>query len=149
MHGRDQDVNSRPSRFNARQHVLCGTEQSQRANALKAHDEVDECILEKDGKPCSRDGAAFIFVTVCLGLFFYGLRCLHPAFASWAYIAFLVRCQLSSLSRAMSGSGAYVFRIASDSCRKRAVPGLTFGANSGLQAETLLALYVRLASRDS
>ena len=62
---------------------------------------------------------------------------LHPAFTSWAWPC-VIRMLPAFLTNAgtMSGWGqdeknsqrAYVFRIASDSCRKRAVPALTFSA---------------------
>ena len=59
MHGDHQDARHRRPGHEARQHVLCRTEQSQHSDALPPDDEADERLLKEDGKPRARDGAPF------------------------------------------------------------------------------------------
>ena len=44
-------------RYEARQHVLRGAQQSQHPDALAPHDAPDKRLLKEDGKPRARDGA--------------------------------------------------------------------------------------------
>ncbi len=58
VHRRGQDADRRQSRPEPRQHVLCRAKQLERPNAFASADAPHECVLKKDRKPQSRDGAA-------------------------------------------------------------------------------------------
>jgi hypothetical protein len=59
MHWRHQDACSEQPGHGAHQYVLCRAQQSQCAGALAPHDAFDERIFKENGKPRSRDVAAF------------------------------------------------------------------------------------------